>query len=136
MKKYVLPIALLIGFISFNGCKKEEGCMDPSAINYESDAEKDDGSCTFNGRVTFWNDIASNLCTVVVLMADNTSGNITVDHTAAPSCGEAGTFTYTAAPGTYSYEATELDCDGDGLFKTWSGTATITSDGCLTLRLL
>ena len=29
----------------FSACKKEPGCMDPAAFNYNPDAKKDDGSC-------------------------------------------------------------------------------------------
>jgi len=29
------------------GCKKEEGCTDETATNYDADAEEDDGSCEF-----------------------------------------------------------------------------------------
>jgi len=40
-----LFIAISIVFVS---CTKEEGCTDPVAANYSSDAENDDGSCVFD----------------------------------------------------------------------------------------
>lgn len=33
-------------------CKKEQGCTDISAVNYNPDAEKDDGSCTYSNDTT------------------------------------------------------------------------------------
>ena len=42
MKKFVTLLILLVLF----GCKKP-GCTDPTAINYNSQAEKDDGSCEY-----------------------------------------------------------------------------------------
>ena len=42
MNKY---FSLLIITLLFFSCKKEEGCMDPTALNYNSDASVDDGSC-------------------------------------------------------------------------------------------
>ena len=46
MKKtiYILTVISLI----FVSCTKEEGCTDPVAANYNSDAENDDGSCVFD----------------------------------------------------------------------------------------
>jgi len=41
----MLALSLTIGLTT--SCKKEEGCTDPKATNYNPDAKKDDGSCTF-----------------------------------------------------------------------------------------
>ena len=46
----LLTSLLLIGGVAFitPSCKKKEGCTDVSANNYDADAEKDDGSCTYD----------------------------------------------------------------------------------------
>lgn len=43
MKKSVLLLSV-VGLFALGACKKK-GCTDPTAINYDSEAEKDDGSC-------------------------------------------------------------------------------------------
>lgn len=46
MKKWALPIGLiLLAGLTFSSCKKK-GCTDPNATNYSSEAKEDDGSCT------------------------------------------------------------------------------------------
>jgi hypothetical protein len=44
MKHLILPLLLVL---LVSSCKKQEGCTNPTAINYNSDAENDDGSCTY-----------------------------------------------------------------------------------------
>lgn len=43
--KFFYP-TLLIAFVAFTSCKKK-GCTDVDALNYSSEAEKDDGTCEF-----------------------------------------------------------------------------------------
>lgn len=52
MKKitYVLSGFILVALI-FHSCKKDKikGCMDLTSINFNSDAEEDDGTCEYGG---------------------------------------------------------------------------------------
>jgi hypothetical protein len=43
--KYYLSLILVSAF-AFAGCNKD-GCIDPTALNYDSDAKGDDGSCVY-----------------------------------------------------------------------------------------
>ena len=135
MKKTITKIgiaaSIILAVLVVNGCKKKTGCTDSSATNFDSSAQKDDGSCVYKGNVVFWNDVASSLGIVTVVMGDNTSGNITLDYTPTPGCNSAGCFTYTNKPGTYSFVATEASPGT----HTWSGSVTITSKGCSSMRL-
>jgi hypothetical protein len=130
--KIKLPIVITVFLLalSMSSCTKKQGCMQVSATNFDPNAEEDDGSCTFNGKAIFWTHEDDGLPIIGVVITDNgTSGNITVDNAAEPDCDASGCFTFTAAPGTYSYTAS----DGGGL--TWNGSITITSNGCTHKRL-
>jgi hypothetical protein len=48
MRNIIFYFLLLACFISMNSCKKKIcGCTDPSATNYSSEANEDDGTCTY-----------------------------------------------------------------------------------------
>lgn len=41
--KYI--VLIIFGFVVLAGCKKQTGCMNPFAVNYNPVADEDDGSC-------------------------------------------------------------------------------------------
>jgi len=47
-KELLLITAIAIGIgVTSTSCSKKKGCTDPTATNYDSGAQKDDGSCTY-----------------------------------------------------------------------------------------
>lgn len=48
IKQTLILFSLLITVVCFQSCKTE-GCTDINAINYDSDADTNDGSCIFEG---------------------------------------------------------------------------------------
>ena len=63
---------LVIILILFFSCKKEEGCMDPSALNYNTDAEIDNGSCSY--------EITGNIVGCIDPLALNYNPEATIDN--------------------------------------------------------
>src|SRR5690554_2220286 len=49
MRIQLLTVVLLVGSLLFVACKKE-GCTNPTATNYNTEAEKDDGLCVFESQ--------------------------------------------------------------------------------------
>jgi len=46
-KSMALLLVAGAAVVSMPACKKKEGCTDPAATNYDPDADKDNGSCTY-----------------------------------------------------------------------------------------
>jgi len=48
----LLTAAALVGMLAaLPSCSDKEGCTDPSAVNYDADADTDDGSCSYDASV-------------------------------------------------------------------------------------
>lgn len=46
--KNLFILTALISAVVLSSCSKKEGCTDPSSLNYDPDAEKDNGTCLYN----------------------------------------------------------------------------------------
>lgn len=98
------------------------GCTDPAASNYNASANTDDGSCTYTGQVNFWTPTNYGVITVTITGTGN-SGTITQYYTSGtPTCGAAGCYTVTLPVGTYSFTATNNNGTTWGVSSTVSFT--------------
>lgn len=122
---------LLLTVLAFGGtsCKKE-GCTNSGACNYDPDAEKDDGTCINKGQVTFWQINGSGYGYTDVTINGSTAV-ITSEYSGIPACNSSGCANFTLCPGSYAYTAAE---QSPGT-ATWSGIATVSEDGCMTIWL-
>lgn len=95
-KNLLITTLLLAGLtFTFSGCKKEKGCTNTSAENFESSAEEDDGSCIYTGSYVLWietGDLPTGYSANVYLN-DIYQGNIAVTFASAPNCDATGALT-------------------------------------------
>lgn len=49
----LLMMIMLMAAVTFNSACYEKGCTDPNAVNYDPDAERDDGSCEYGSETQY-----------------------------------------------------------------------------------
>ncbi len=140
----VLMAAGLIALFAITGCK-EEGCTDPNATNFNSDADTNDGSCVFEGSVVFWYganaaqgllDFGSTSLTYFVDGQVVGSSAADVFWTASPDCGQNASITVTKNLGnatnlSFTYRVQDQDAD-----VIWEGVANFTANTCVATELV
>ena len=121
MKKLLYTL-LAVSFI-FTACKKEEGCTDAIATNYNADAEEDDNSCIYSIVGTWTPTSISGTQSVSVTVMGQIVDSFDTTFTAAPAdVGMDGDVEFTNDGNMYN--------DGDTNSYTYSGsTLTVTEDG-------
>jgi hypothetical protein len=150
MKRFIsLFISIvLVATVSFtNSCKKDKvkGCTDKDSQNYDPAAEKDDGSCDFQGAIVFWySKVASD-----GLIGDGASaltfylnGEIigssatSVYWASAPSCNETGSITVVEDLGNVKTHAYTLSVKDQTSFEYWNAVVNVDANTCTQFQLL
>lgn len=123
MKKFAL---ILLVSLCFCSCKK--GCTYPNANNYDPDASRDDGSCEYDGIVTFW---TSSAASPIIVSIDGDVKFISEYYTFGISdCAESGCAIFNLEPGSHSFHAERTDGT-----RTWDDFVGINSNSCLLFEL-
>ena len=118
--------------------------MDEDSKNYNATAEKDDGSCLYEGQVVFWyNQEAS-----IGLIADDASsltfylnGQIigstatSVYWTGTPTCGQDGSITVTKDLGNVKSNAYNLSVKDQTGYEYWASVVNVNANTCLSFEL-
>lgn len=134
MKTYLSMIALsalLIG--TATSCKKK-GCMDPSAVNYNSEAKKDDGTCKYTPTITVNGNNPENInvgdayndAGATATNKDGSSVNVTTSSQVDPNTKGTYTVTYTATNENGTATATRtvnVNIGQDNWLVTWAVTS-------------
>jgi len=136
-------LLLIVSVLILHSCK-QEGCTDKNASNYSSDADKDDGTCTYKGEVVFW--YGESVSSYLTILQSNSltfyvdgvivgSTASSVYWTSAPSCNSNASITVEKDLGLVkSKESTYRVINEDGL-TLWEGQVTFVANTCTTFQL-
>ena len=144
--KLIICIALVSGIAVLDSCKKStiKGCKDPDSKNYNSKAEEDDGSCTYEGSMVFWYDEATsdslvadgaNALTYYVDGVVVGSSATSVYWTGSPNCGQSGSVTINKDLGSDKNRTATYSVKDETGFEYWSGTVIFTANTCAANQL-
>lgn len=95
----IFLLTFLFGVLTMSSCQKK-GCTDTSATNYSSDAQSDDGTCTYAPKITLIGDATVEVAVGSVYNdqganAENNDGTLVVVTTDATTVNTAQTGSYT-----------------------------------------
>ncbi|MDZ4759042.1 MAG: hypothetical protein SGJ10_13015 [Bacteroidota bacterium] len=142
---FLLNLSLICGItLSLSSCHRS-GCMDSSASNYSSTVKKDNGTCTYDGSVTFWfakaasdNLIANGSKTLSIYVDGTLAGTCQANNytNTIPACNQSGMITARkycgGMRGTRNYTYKIID---DNNILCWQGNIDFQSKICKPFEL-
>lgn len=139
MKKLFLLLGLVL--LTATSCKKE-GCTDQDATNFESEAKKDDGSCSYSGTLTPWHNeqdalflVGDGAETLYYYIDDQLVGTAAASayFPSAPVCGQNGAVTITRDLGSSKSSSHILTVEDQTGFNYGTYSVTFIANTCVTV---
>lgn len=132
--------------ILFDSCgsNRIKGCTDPDSINFNELAEREDGSCEYEGQAVIWyNNVASaglidDGATALTFYLNGEiigSSAASVYWPKAPDCGDNGSITTTEYLGHNKTQVFTLSVKDQDGFEYWKTSVRIEGNSCLVLEL-
>lgn len=123
----------------------KKGCTDAQAKNYCEKCKKDDGSCTYEGKIIFWynqttaNFLVNDGATSLNYYVDGQligSSSASVYYTSSPSCTSNGHASQTKDLGKSKSQSSSYSVKDQTSFEYWSGSVTFdATKECTTYQL-
>jgi len=132
-----------ISLTALSSCKKE-GCIDADATNYNADAKKDDGTCSYEGNVVIWygetaaNALVADGATSLTYYVDGAivgSSAANIYWTGAPDCGANASITVTEDLGGVKTQSIQYSVKDQTGFEYWTGNLNFNANECKAVEL-
>ena len=142
----LVAVSLFVLAITSTGCKKEKvkGCKTSYATNFNSSAEEDNGSCTYEAKVIFWQTLTNAAgwsalgVTALSFYVDGQfigSCAATEYNGSVPTCGGSGQASVTKNLGTSSSKSYSWSIKDEDGYEWYSGSITLdASSSCTTQK--
>lgn len=127
-------------------CSTNEGCTDPKAVNFESDADEDCHCCIYEGSMVIWYGeetadflIAAQVSDLTYYIDGVISGSwkasLYYSSPSGPNCGDNGSVSIKKSLGESKSKAYTYKAVGNDGVTYWEGVINLEADKCIKLKL-
>lgn len=144
MKLRMSNALIAIGLILCSMSCVKEGCDDPDASNFSEEANKNNGSCIYEGNATLWYNwntsynLENDGITELTFYIDSQiigGVSTTTYWPLEPDCGDPGSISHRRSMGSDKTQSSNYYVHDQNGNDVWTGTLTFNAEGCVSIEL-